>query len=279
MIRTAAMTCWSAPDRGKKCDGLPTYWALSLGLALRWFDRVILITDKEGENRLIGKYGLPFSEVRVVLDDQFEPAQSLIWSAGKVWTYQHMAAAGEPFLHLDNDVFLWKKPPDRILEAPFFIQSLERFRTGTGDKFHYAYDNKNLDRQIPVLPPDIRAALKLRSHGPWNAGIIGGSNTDFIQRYAEEVLGILREPGNQAAWQFLGGSASSLFLEQYCGAVIGERERQTVETLMSDQCTDMECLLFGYSHFLGPAKYGPDIQQRVAHRLEKEFPDLYRQIT
>jgi len=62
----------------------------------------MLVTDTEGARLLVDKLGLRFTTVMTTLT-ALDDADPEWWVLGKLWAYR---AQTEPFVHLDNDVFL-----------------------------------------------------------------------------------------------------------------------------------------------------------------------------
>src|SRR6476646_849506 len=80
-------------------------WALSFETARKHYPETALITDEEGAELLVGHLGLEFEHVSTELSE-LRDADERWWVLGKLRAY---CVQQEPFVHLDNDVFLWAR--------------------------------------------------------------------------------------------------------------------------------------------------------------------------
>src|SRR5690606_24133995 len=90
--------------------GLP--WARPAWQAHETHGAVELVTDSVGARILVRELGLPYRRVSCVLDRC--NAHPGLWAYGKVLAYREHVELGQPFLHIDSDVYLWKPMPERI---------------------------------------------------------------------------------------------------------------------------------------------------------------------
>src|SRR4051794_18448095 len=80
-------------------------WGLSVHTAARYYSDTRLVTDTAGARVLVDLLGLPFAHVDTALD-QLEPSDPGWWALGKLEAYRLQR---DPFVHIDTDVFLWKR--------------------------------------------------------------------------------------------------------------------------------------------------------------------------
>ncbi|MEM9109157.1 MAG: DUF6734 family protein [Planctomycetota bacterium] len=210
-------------------------WILSANQAKATHDRVELVTDRDGAKLLVDDLGLPFDRVDTALDEA--DAHPGIWKFGKVLAYERQH---DPFLHIESDVFLWKRLPDELLEAPLLVQQIE---LPWHDRFQEVIDSRyeQLARTMRSLPPswkhamlkpgsqdDKAAALGARvldevtrdaktravlqdeeqPNRPLVAlhcGVFGGHDLDTIHRVAREVRGVAEQAINRTAWLAMRG--------------------------------------------------------------------------
>ena len=101
-------------------------WVLSVDKACEHYSPSALYTDSAGAGLLVDRIGLCFDELHVVFDrlEAYDPGW---WAAGKLCAYREQT---EPFVHIDNDVFLWKPLPEVVTSAPVFAQNPEPFIPG-----------------------------------------------------------------------------------------------------------------------------------------------------
>ena len=96
-------------------------WSLSCRLLRRLYDEVELYTDKTGYDLLIEQLKLPYTNVHVVLDE-LNTYNTSVWALSKIRTYSLQTT---PFIHIDGDVFLWKKFSKELLASQLLVQNRE----------------------------------------------------------------------------------------------------------------------------------------------------------
>lgn len=185
-----------------------TAWAASCLMAKRYYSEVVLYTNQIGADLLVGELKLPYSEVVIVPQELLDSFDPRLWAMLKVWVY---AQQQEPFVHIDGDVFLLQgltvpsvdggrqvllgQPDAPVVEV--LVQQEE-------DNLPYWVSTiPKIKKQIVWLPPALRydSPMGVRCY---NAGLLGGSNVAFIQKYANQALtmleGALRQP--ELPWAF-----------------------------------------------------------------------------
>lgn len=258
-------------------------WGLSLRLAQAHYPDTVLITDSPGKALLVGKLGLSFRHVSTELD-RLRDADPALWALGKLVAY---SLQDQPFVHLDSDVFLWQPLPARITSAPVLAQHPERPDSWGPQVVEDAFARAGL-----TLPPEWQWTRSHPGHRfrQANCGILGGTNTGFIQCYARLALDLALNPAHSAAW-----------------AAIADRERLnfTLEQFLLWACLDFhrfdpgsphrgvylrylfpslsaaydpgEAAHLGFTHLLGPAaKQDTRVTDRLEARVRREIPTFYR---
>src|SRR5262249_46794415 len=159
-----------------------------VNLAQQHFAAVELVTDHYGKTLLVDRLRLPFTKVIDELD-RVVPAhvKDLYWTFGKLWAYY---LQGEPFIHIDYDVFLWKKLPERILTAPMFGQNTE---SDIWKLDFYRQGYRTLCGYLKHKPSDwVVIYPYIQKHDiAINAGIIGGNDITFLRKYASIAIEML----------------------------------------------------------------------------------------
>ncbi|EMD25782.1 hypothetical protein C791_4019 [Amycolatopsis azurea DSM 43854] len=126
-IRRAVWSFWSTPYRRRHGRHWPSdffhalSWILSFRLASRLFPTTALVTDDRGHELLVDRLELPFDDVSLSLNRLTGQAPSW-WALGKLHAYREQR---EPFLHIDNDVFLWPGFPAEGLDGEIVAQNPE----------------------------------------------------------------------------------------------------------------------------------------------------------
>jgi hypothetical protein len=101
----------------------------------------------------------------------------------------------------------------------------------------------------------------------WSAGIWGGNAVARLRAHAKEALMVASE--NVDALQNVNGYAASAWLEQWSAAL--HFEPWEVEPLFRDLNASEPFWMF-YRHLAGSSKEQPKWKERVARRLENEWP-------
>jgi hypothetical protein len=96
--------------------------ALSVLCASRHFKEVQFISSSWGVE-MLSQFKLPITSYSDSLNEM-KDVSKYFWAYGKLIAYSEQTT---PFVHLDNDVFLWRPLPDRILKARLCFQSKEPF--------------------------------------------------------------------------------------------------------------------------------------------------------
>ncbi|MBQ9706100.1 MAG: glycosyltransferase family 2 protein, partial [Paludibacteraceae bacterium] len=239
----------------------------------RLYDRVELYTDRAGYQLLIEELGLPYTDVHVELD-RMNAYPSALWAIGKIYAYSMQQ---EPFIHVDNDVFMWNRLPRFVEEASLLAQNNE-----VGIAFNDVHIRDVLSK-ADVLPRCMSRIPDTCEEA--NAGIIGGSDTDFFGRYARQAfefvdknLGCL----DRLRYPFYFNTV----FEQYLYACMARREGKkityafdNVDAHFTQVCRFDKMPQPGwYVHACGVYKKIPAVGGRIAARLQHEFPDYYGRV-
>ena len=79
-------------------------WSYSVLKLREFYKDLELYTDFEGKNILIDLLQLPYSKVHT--DYEYIDINPNLWAYPKILTYNRQE---EPFIHIDGDIFIWKK--------------------------------------------------------------------------------------------------------------------------------------------------------------------------
>jgi len=118
------MSLWTKPCTDGKAHGFSTVenmidsLILSVNVAKKHYPEIHFYTDKLGYEWITPYLDqLPFTKIEVCLDE-FNWVPDVYWSFVKVYVY---TLQKEPFIHIDNDVFLWDEIPNDILRGQDFV--------------------------------------------------------------------------------------------------------------------------------------------------------------
>jgi hypothetical protein len=282
---------WSKPWHEKRGSGWFSErhhlfgWVLSVETARQHYPRTTLVTDDDGARLLVDRLGLGFERVSTSLND-LKDCDPAFWVLGKLWAYREQT---EPFLHIDTDVFLWKRLPEQIESAPVFGQSPESFVLG---KSHYrpeAICTVMTQQTRGWVPQEWEWCL---SHGnPQSAvccGLLGGCHVEFIRYFAESAIRCAHDERNGPGWALLGGTGNHLtLLEQYhlsaCASFHRNRPDSPYRSVELRHLFRSEQEAFnpnaaakvGFTHLLATAKKDRRIALRLEERVRQDYSELY----
>ena len=179
----------------------------------------------------------------------------------------------KPFLHIDNDVFLFKPLPKRILKARAFAQSNE-LPHGP----HYQLES--IQKHLTWLPPcwqDDPQSLK-----PCCVGLVGGNDIDFMQEYTKQAFQFALAPENEMQWRKINRYYGQTVCEQYPYTAVAKQLGVHIELLfdfdiMDQSLRDTASSHFGYCHLWG-TKRDPEVCKDIELYMLKHYPDQYRRV-
>ena len=260
-------------------------WILSVETAREHYPETCLYTDDAGAKLLIDGLGLEFEHISTGLNviEGHDPGW---WAIGKLYTYRLQT---DPFVHLDNDVFLWKPLPKRIELAPVFAQNPEYFVAGASYYQPQAFELvlKHLtDGWIPREWAWYRSAGQLQKAEC--CGVFGGNRIDLIKYYANLAIRLIEHPANQRGWGLLDDKIGhNILFEQYLLSACIEYHRNKPDSPYQD--IDIQYLFkssddafnpenaaqVGFTHLIADAKRNVIVADRVEKRVQGDYPEHY----
>lgn len=258
-------------------------WGLSVHAARQHYPHTRLVTDEAGAGILIDELQLPFESVSTGLE-AIADEEANWWALGKIEAYRLQKRA---FIHLDTDVFLWKRLTPELESADVIAQNPERIELDGG-----YYCPTEFERSIgwPVkgwLPPEW--TWYRQSATPPRAeccGIFGGCRIDFINYYAETALRIVRDPRNRHGWRELSGK-HMLLIEQYLLSAMIDYRRHCKKSrfrsidlrylfpTIEDAFTPERVNEAGFTHLAAGAKQNARVARDLERRVERDLPEHY----
>jgi hypothetical protein len=252
------LSCWSYGYHGKDDDFVKDLYKLSAHLLLVNYGEVHLITDKEGKERL---KNIPFTSVNTSLEI-LPKNLKVLWSLGKVLAYKIISEKGEPFFHIDNDVFLFKKLPEEIFNKEVITQHKE-------EDAHYFYEVNSFTENIP----NKFYLEKEKVSYAHNMSIFGGTNIEFINFYANEALKLALDKQNINFFQktnFNKSFTPPCIVEQYYMSLLANKKNVKVSTIFEDLRDREISQKLGFTHlwsgkFFETEKLHLDIKNIIYH--------------
>lgn len=259
-------------------------WILSVKTAEKQFSELSLYTDEIGADLLTRKIGLNFSHISCNLND-LHKYDSDWWVLGKLYTYREQK---EPFIHIDNDAFIWNNLPDKMLNASILAQNPDYFIVGESKYYRPDIFENIINCSTNGWLPE-EWLWSRRIFGNYQVGvgcgIFGGNNIDFINYYSDLAIKLIMHDGNIDAFSKIENKKDfSILIEQYllsaCIDFNNHSSRNfdnlTVEYLFNffEDCF-FNAKKVGYTHLVGSAKKNRLICKKLENRVQKDFPDLY----
>lgn len=251
--------------------------ALSILKLKEFYDNVELITDDVGAKILLDYLELPYSTYNLSLNEinDYHPE---LWALGKIKAYSIQTT---PFIHVDNDVFIWDTFPVNLLSKPLFCQSWD-------EDFEYY---KEIVQQIEVnnfyIPKEMDVYMKNEGHinkfGGVNAGIIGGSDLSFFKKFTYNAFELIDT--NYSKLNLIHLNKFNVFFEQalfYCLSIF---ERIPIEMLFKDSMALNKNLVFienipktNYIHPVSTLKQNIQINEFIYIMFKENYPEYYDKI-
>jgi len=253
-------------------------WALSALQLRKYYDKLELVTDREGAELLINKLELPYTEVKVVLDvlNQY-PAD--LFAVGKIYTY---SLQKEPFLHIDGDAIIWEKFSDELERSPLFCQSREE---GGFFDAYYSKSFYSMVRHLRYFPEILHESVaKYGRIRAINAGIIGGNDLDFFRAYTSGAFEFIDR--NLEHLDKIEIESSNAVFEQFLFKAMAEQQGKDIRYLLTDMDAVMNDIVdfsgvpsrWTFIHLYGEHKRVKYLLDCLEYRLQREHPAHYYKI-
>jgi len=250
-LYTTAMAIWCASRHFKEVHMVSTPWAIEM------FKHI----------------GLPVTHYNDKLKEMSR-VSAFFWAYGKLLAYNEQEV---PFVHIDNDVFLWDPLPKRLLKARLCFQSHEPMNL---DGYKYYDMMRPCFADAPVKPQKI--VDNEVTDFAYNCGICGGNDLDFFKEWIEcSEQYIFAEENQEIFFRKHKGVLihQNLFHEQYFAASLIKMHnlRKQVKVIAEDVTVIPDKLK--YTHLWGTTKRDYTMMRRVNMRLQLEEPELHKRVT
>ena len=183
------------------------------------FAEVNFLTDSES---LPYFKDIKFDNISLELDN-VPKEYNETWSISKLYAYKIIAKKGDPFIHVDYDVILWKGIEEKFKKANLFAQHIE---TNSYDHYQVEKIKNNCPNLYIMELLDVKDAI--------NVGVIGGNDVEFLYNYSESALNIILDPINKDFWLNYTG-----FYEHWHKAAIAEQYYLAVFSKYYDKKVEM----------------------------------------
>ncbi len=252
------------------------YWfssTLSCLKLLEFYEEVELYTDPLGKHLLIDILQLPYSKVHVVLEaiDHF-PID--LWALGKIYSY---SLQDSPFIHVDNDVFIWERFPIEIESAQLLAQNLD------DDLDFYKYIIQEV-KEVLLFDEFLKERLNGETFYSLNAGIIGGNNYHFFKNYADYAFEFINK--NLEKLSSITVAKLNVIIEQFFIFSLAQKQNIPIQYLFGNLTSYEPLSKFHgipnrstYVHLIGTnRKKNPINEIQVETILRYEYPAHYEHL-
>jgi hypothetical protein len=193
----------------------------SLSLAKLHYKNIHLVTDNEGASIL---KELPFTTIDCSLETKMPYSMPSCWTLPKVFTYQIASKKNKPFIHIDNDLFLFGAIPEEELDHPIVAEqdeinchgyNIEHFVNNLTNKYFY------------------QDFLNYKVDNAANTSLFGGTDLEFINLYSEQVINMCLDEQNK---KFLSNNDPNVYkgccLEQYSLSFLAKKHNKKINFLL-----------------------------------------------
>lgn len=251
-------------------------WALSCLQLKQFYPKVILYSDTAASRMLIDNLKLPYDELVCNLDT-LNHYESQLWALPKIKAYSLQES---PFLHVDGDVFVWKKFDDALLNSPLIAQNKDEITSFT----EYI---QQLETNFSYFPKEIIEDRDLNyTIQTYNAGIYGGSDIAFFKEYTENAFDFIDK--NKLHFKNTDITEFNVIFEQYLFYCLAKSKNINVSVLFSKTYKTDEYKGFGdfdkipfekqYIHLFSDYKKSEAKCNQMAQRLRLDYPEYYYKI-
>jgi len=262
---------WAAPEYHLMS------WALSCLQLVKMYGSVDLFCNSEGAKLLIDKLLLPYHQVHVTHDDLIIPNVNL-WALPKIYTYSLQA---EPFLHIDGDVFIFKAFEESLLKSDLIAQNMEE-----ATEYYLSVQNEIITyfNYLPeCVKNDFNKPYPIKAV---NAGILGGSNIDFFNKYSKEAFNYINR--NIDKLSLINADRFNVFFEQHLFYSFANEKEIPISLLFPETIIDNEYQHLAefreipcnksYLHLLGHYKKDEYTCNQMTEKFRELYPDYYYRI-
>lgn len=245
------------------------------GLSIsKYYPNIVLYTDDFGAKLFGDVLSIPYNKIYCIFNNlDFHPN---LWALSKVYTYSLQTS---PFIHIDNDIFLWSKLPNNIEEASLCCQNKEII---TSD---YIKALKIMNEDFKTIPSIFNIN---KDQNSINAGILGGNNINFIHEYSNFILSLYKQNKRFFEYREKESGFYNIILEQLAFAKLASENNEKITYLiegsdfneMVNQVMDIFTVpvTTKYIHLLGNLKKYTSLSQFICNCLRYEYPDQYEKI-
>ena len=221
-------------------------WVLSTNLAKQQFNEVELVTDSESA-KFFEKLKLPVS-IKTDLDNL--NYNKIHWALGKIKAYE---IQDKPFIHIDDDIFLFSNLEDRIKNASIAFQNKE------GDEWFDNCYRERLNRLKETTYPNYAV----------NMGLYLCNDLEFNKEYCKQSFEFVNKH-NELIIESPDAGYYSMIFEQFIAAKVIEQMKIKPEYISLNHIKE-EYYQQKYVHIWG-SKKDEWWFNKVKERVQLHYP-------
>ncbi|MFC4232121.1 DUF6734 family protein [Parasediminibacterium paludis] len=216
--------------------------------------RIVLYTDNEG-SKLVQDFAHLYEDIVVDLDC-LNWVQPHNWAFSKLYVFTKIK---EPFVHIDNDVFLWDGLPKHFFnpkKVDAFFQGVEHFDM-------YKHYLERIKTNSDVLPKSI---LIENLPYAYNCGVVGFNDLSIIDTYYKTAKNYVLK-NQQYNWDGIDydlKNGQPLLFEQWFIAFFCKAKK--VDFLLNEDTSPK--YQHRYTHLLSTSKKNVQHMQQVERKLK-----------
>jgi hypothetical protein len=245
-------------------------WVLAINQARKWYDKVEIVTDSLALP-IFEKLKLPYTEITTVLDELIDYDKAS-WALGKIKAYQ---IQNEPFVHIDNDVFLLQD-----LLKPFENERIVCQNIENGDQFKNYYEPMLFSLEengVNILDKNgLPQYWRLTEDSPCMAVYLC-NDLRFNEEYCRAVFNFVdvnKEILARLERTITVPLCYSVIFEQYLAGQIAEQLKVPI-TALGEYGKLHELEDRGYVHLWG-AKRNEEWFSNVEKIIKRDYPEQFR---
>jgi hypothetical protein len=278
----ALYTFWSKPIKENiaRCKNEKNFimmFVYSMLWSSKWFDKVEMNTDDYGFN--IFKY---FESDKIKIKNTlniFEDLDSyLFWAYPKIYS---LSLQNESFIHIDGDIFIFRKLKDQLFRGDFGFQNLEKtYYQRTYGKLIRFYDENSKDKPLE-WDSNLNSAINcgLMYFKDPNVAKIFHENVKkyFIDINKDFILKLKKQLQETINITYV--TYPLLFEQYYLNCFVNSLKDKKIDYLLSDEEIKKEeqgqSTIQGYVHLIED-KNNPYYINNIKDRFILEFPKEWK---
>ncbi len=260
---------------------LPFYniisWTLSCLQLHKYYNAIALYTNTSSAKFFSDILQLPYKNIYTLHDD-FIMYHHDLWALPKIYTY---SLQEEPFLHIDGDVFIFRPFSNSFLKKGLIAQNEEKATE------YYTSTQKGLIKYFSYFPIsveiDFNKKIPIKAI---NAGIIGGSDVEFIHQFSKTAFEYVKR--NIMHLNKINTERFNVFFEQHLFLTMAKEKNKKISYLFNEKINDNEYQKIGnihevpchqnYIHLLGHFKRDEKTCLTMTLKLQELYPDYFCKI-